>query len=158
MALDSAQLGRALEQSADHLLRVWRLARASGRQGVFPGLLDGVMGAFLARCGTLLAEGGSAEAVWPGLVGLVRWVPRLGAKELTAEWAIAMEVLTAACESLGAETAAAGWLARALAMAEKGCAALRDERPDPPRPDGIVTLVILGDMRVPRRVARGDTD
>jgi len=158
MALGAAQSGRAIEQSAEELLRVWRLARASARREVFPGLLDGVMGAFFARCGRLLAEGGKPEEVWPGLVGLVRWAPSLGAKELTTEWAIAMEVLTAVCESFGAGNAPAEWLARALALAEKGTASLRDERPDPPRPDGIVTLLVLGHLAIPRRVARGGDD
>jgi len=111
MALGAAQCGRAIEQSAEELLRIWRLARASARQEVFPGLLDGVMGAFFARCGRLLADAGKPEEVWPGLVGQVRWAPRLGAQDLTVEWAIAMEVLAAACESFGAENAAAEWLA-----------------------------------------------
>lgn len=155
MTLGAVQGGRAIEQTAEELLRVWRLARASERQDVFPGLLDGIMGAFLARCGRLLAEGGQPEEVWPGLVGLVRWSPRLGAKELTTEWAVAMEVLTAACESLGVGPASAEWLARALAIAEKGTASLRDERPDPPRPDGVVVITALGDMRSLRRTSPG---
>jgi len=158
MALGAAQSGRAVEQSAEELLRIWRLARASARQEVFPGFLDGVMNAFFARCGRLLADGGRPEEVWPGLVGLVRWAPRLGAKDLTVEWAIAMEVLTAACESFGADHAVAEWLARALALAEKGTAALRDERPDPPRPDGVVVVLVLGEMKVPRRHLRGADD
>jgi hypothetical protein len=158
MALGASQSGRAVEQSAEELLRVWRLARASARPEVFPGLLDGVMGAFFARCGRLLADGGKPEDVWPGLVGLVRWAPRVGAKELTTEWAIAMEVLTAACESFGSEAAAGGWLARALALAEKGTSTLRDERPDPPRPDGVVVVMVLGEMQAPRRLSRGEDD
>ena len=150
MALGAAQSGRAVEQSAEDLLRIWRLARASARREVFPGLLDGVMGAFFARCGRLLAGGEKPEDVWPGIVGVVRWAPSLGTKELTTEWAVAMEVLTAACESFGTEPAAAEWLARALALAERGTASLRDERPDPPAPDGVVVIEIHGDMRAPR--------
>jgi len=151
MALGSAQSGRSVEQAAEELLRIWRLARASARREVFPGLLDGVMGAFFARCGRLLAEGEPPERVWPGIVGVVRWAPQLGKEELTGEWAVAMEVLTAACESFGTEPAAAEWLARALALAEKGTASLRDERPDPPPPDGVVLIEVRGNMHVPRR-------
>ena len=156
MALGAAQSGRVIEQSAEELLRIWRLARASNRREVFPGLLDGVMGAFFARCGRLLAEGDPPEQVWPGLVGVVRWAPRLGKGELTGEWAVAMEVLTAACESFGTEPAVAEWLARALALAEKGTASLYDERPDPPSPDGVVLIEVPGDMHVPRRPPDGE--
>ena len=124
MALGPVPSGRAIEQSAEELLRIWRLARAAARREIFPGLLDGVMGAFFARCGQLLAGGGEAEEVWPGLVGIVRWSPHHGARELTGEWAIAMEVLSAACESFEADPKVAEWLARAVAAAEKGTASI----------------------------------
>lgn len=147
MALGTAQSGKVIEQSADELLRIYRLARAGARREVFPGLLDGIMGAFLARCGRLMAEGGKPEDVWPGLVGIVRWAPALGAQEATGEWAIAMEVLSAACESFQVEPQVAEWLARALAEAERGTAALRDAHGQPPRPEGVVTLFAFGDLR-----------
>ena len=146
MALGAAPSGRAIEQSAEEILRIWRLARASARREVFPGLLDGLMGAFFARCGRLLAESGEPESVWSGLVGIVRWSPQLGASELTGEWAIAMEVLGAACESFQAEPEVGEWLARAVAAAEKGTALLEEQRKKPHRPDGIVILYAYGDL------------
>jgi hypothetical protein len=146
MALGPVPSGRAIEQSAEEILRIWRLARASGRREIFPGLLDGIMGAFFARCGRLLAESGEPEDVWPGLVGVVRWSPRHGARELTGEWAIAMEVLTAACESFQAQPEVGGWLARAVAAAEKGTALLAERRKGPPLPDGVVVLVAYGEL------------
>jgi hypothetical protein len=152
MAFGRAQSGRAIEQSADELVRIWRLARAAARREVFPGLLDGLMGSLFARAGRLLAEGGAPEDVWPGLVGAVRWPVRLGAPELTREWAVASQVLTAACRSFGAEPETARWLVRALAEAERGTSALRDARPSPPRPEGVVVLLVPGDTRLPRPV------
>lgn len=146
MALGAVPSGRAIEQSAEEILRIWRLARASARREVFPGLLDGIMGAFFARCGGLLAEGGEPESVWPGLVGIVRWSPQLGARELTGEWAIAMEVLTAACESFQADPKVGEWLARAVAAAEKGTSLLAQGRTKSYRPDGIVVLLVYGDL------------
>lgn len=146
MALGAAPSGRAIEQSADEILRIWRLARASARREIFPGLLDGVMGAFFARCGHLLAEGGEPETVWPGLSGIVRWSPRLGARELTGEWAVAMEVLGAACESFQADPHVGEWLARAVADAEKGTAQLGERPGNPPRPPAVVILYAYGEL------------
>jgi hypothetical protein len=152
MAFGRAQSGRAIEQSADELVRIWRLARAASRREVFPGLLDGLMGSLFARAGRLLAEGGAPEEVWPGLEGVVRWPMPQGAPELTSEWALASQVLTAACKSFGAEPETARWLARALAEAERGTSVLRDPRPSPPRPEGVVVLLVPGESRLPRRV------
>jgi hypothetical protein len=154
MVLGPVPSGRAIEQSADELLRIWRLARAAARREIFPGLLDGVMGAFFARCGRLLAESGTPDDVWSGLVGIVRWSPRHGARELTGEWAIAMEVLTAACESFEADPKVADWLARAVATAEKGTAAVRERRKKPARPDGILLLIVYGELGPQRRGPR----
>lgn len=156
MALGGVPSGRAIEQSAEELLRIWRLARATARREIFPGLLDGVMGAFFARCGQLLAEGRAPEQVWPGLVGIVRWPPDQGAGELTGEWAIAMEVLTAACESFGADAKVAGWLAGAVGAAEKGTAAIREPGARSPRPEGIVVLAVHGVLGPQRRGPRDD--
>lgn len=155
MALGAVPSGRAIEQSAEELLRIWRLARATARREV-PALLDGVMGAFFARCGQLLAGGSGPEEVWPGLVGIVRWPPRDGARELTGEWAIAMEVLTAACESFGADPKVAEWLTRAVATAERGTAVIRERRGKPPRPEGILLLSLHGELAPPRRGAKDD--
>ncbi len=151
MALGPVPSGRAIEQSAEELLRIWRLARAAARREIFPGLLDGVMGAFFARCGQLLAGGGEAEQVWPGLVGLVRWSPHHGAIELTGEWAIAMEVLTAACESFEADPRVAEWLTRAVAAAEKGTAAVGEGREKPAGRSGVLLLVVHGGLGAQRR-------
>lgn len=155
MALELTACGKAIAQSADELARIWRLARAPALPEVFPGLLDGVMQAFFARAGQLMASSGEPEQVWHGLSGIVCWSPELGAKELTQEWAVAMEVLTAACESLDAEPSAAQWLARAVAEAEKGTANLRDGDPSLKAPEGIVTVLLFGELR-PRR--RRDAD
>lgn len=154
MALGRAPSGRAIEQSSEELLRIWRLARAAARREIFPGLLDGVMGAFFARCGQLLAGGGEAEEVWPGLVGLVRWSPQHGARELTGEWAIAMEVLTAACESFQADPKVAEWLTRAVAIAEKGTSAIPERPRSHAGPNGVVLLVVYGGLGAPRRGPR----
>lgn len=155
MALGRAPSGRAIEQSSEELLRIWRLARASGHREIFPGLLDGVMGAFFARCGQLLAGSGEPEEVWPGLVGIVRWSPEHGTRELTEEWAIAMEVLAAACESFQADPTVGEWLTRAVAAAEKGTTSMGERRSGPTDPDGIVLLVVYGGLGAPRRGPRG---
>lgn len=154
MPLGPVPSGRAIEQSAEELLRIWRLARAAARREIFPGLLDPVMGAFFARCGQLLAGGGDPDAVWPGLVGVVRWSPQHGARELTGEWAIAMEVLTAACESFQADPKVAEWLTRAVAAAEKGTASIRDRRDGPADPSGIVLVTVHGGLSTQRRGPR----
>lgn len=154
MALGPVPSGRAIEQSAEELLRIWRLARAAARREIFPGLLDGVMGAFFARCGSLLADKGVPEDVWPGLVGIVRRPPGNAGRELTGEWAIAMEVLTAACESFQADPKVAEWLTRAVATAEKGTASIRGRRGKLPRPEGILLLETYGGLAPPRRGAK----
>lgn len=158
MALGPVPSGRAIEQSAEELLRIWRLARAAARRDVFPGLLDGVMGAFFARCGRLLAKGGEPDDVWQRLVGIVRWSPHHGARELTGEWAIAMEVLSAACESFEADPKVAEWLARAVAAAEKGTAAIAERRGNPARPDGVVLLFTYGEAAPHRAGVTGAGD
>ena len=151
MALGRAPSGRAIEQSAEELLRIWRLARASARREIFAGLLGGVMGAFFARCGQLLARDGEPEEVWPGLVGVVRWSPEHGARELTDEWAIATEVLTAACESFQADPRVGEWLTRALAVAERGTAAMGERQDGPADPSGVVLLLVYGGLGAQRR-------
>jgi hypothetical protein len=154
MALGIVESGKAIEQASEELLRIWRLARASARREVFPGLLDGVLGDFFLRSGRLLATGGGPEDVWKGLHGIVRWAPALGAAELTNEWAIAMEVLAAACESFDADPATAEWLARAVAEAERGTSALLGAGDRAAPSPGILTLFAFGDLHPPRRVVR----
>ncbi len=155
MAIDATQTGKLIEQSAGELLRIWRLARATARPQVFPGLLDGVMGDFFERAGRLLAAGAAPAELWSGLRGLIRLSPRLGARELTGEWAVAMEVLSAACESFDAAPEAGEWLARAVAEAERGTSALGAD-PSHAKPDGIVTIVVHSEMQAPRRAAAED--
>jgi hypothetical protein len=150
MALDAAKSGKVIEQSADELLRIWRLARATARPHVFPGLLDGVMGGFFERTGRLLAAGAAPEDVWLGLTGLIRLSPRLGAKELTGEWAVAMEVLSAACESFDAAPEAGEWLARAVAEAERGTSAMGAD-PTAAKPQGVVAVMLHSETQAPRR-------
>ncbi len=150
MALDAAHGGKVIEQQAEELLRIWRLARATARPHVFPGLLDGVMGGFFARAGRLLAAGASPEEAWNGLSGLVRLAPTLGARELTGEWAVAMEVLSAACESFDAAPQVGEWLARAVAEAEKGTSAMVADLSGS-KPEGIVVVTVHGEMQAPHR-------
>ena len=155
MALDAAQGGKAIEQKAPELLRIWRLVRATARPQVFPGLLDGVMGDFLARAGKMLAAGEGPEEVWRGLTGVIRLSPALGTKELTGEWAVAMEVLSAACESLDTEPEVGEWLARAVAEVERGTTAMVKD-PYLAKPDGVVAIVIHGELRMARKGAPED--
>jgi len=149
--------GRLLEQSADELVRIWRLARSSARQEVFPGLLDGAMPSFVREAGRSLASGAAPEAVWPAVAGVVRLSPRLGAAELTAEWAVAMEVLAAVCESLGAEPAVAEWLARAVGESERATSALAVGETSR-RPPGVVLVRLHGTPPPPKRPPRGPDD
>lgn len=124
MPADAVQSGKAIEAGAEELLRIWRLARAAAKRELAPGLLDDVMGAFIARAGKLLQENAAPDEVWNGLSGVVRVSPKKGAPALTEEWAIAMEVLAAACEALEADATVGDWLARAVARAEQGTTAL----------------------------------
>jgi hypothetical protein len=143
--------GRILEHSSDELRRIWRLARATSRTGVFPGMLDGVVSSFFAGCGRIMSSGGAPEDAWRSARGMLRISDRLGAAELTAEWAVAMEVLAAVCESFSAEPAVAEWLARAVAEAERATAGLPATGA---LPRGVLSVWILGDMAPPRRVSR----
>jgi len=146
--LDVGGLGKLLVDQAEELTRLWRLARASARPLVFPGLLDGVMRAFFERAGRLLSQGAPPEEVWSGLAGAVRWRPGTPADEHTQEWAVAMEVLSAACEAVNAELEAAGWLARAVSAAERGTAALLGRES---RPAGILPVLLLSTSPERRR-------
>ena len=150
MAAGTKAAGRILEQSAGELLRIWRLARAASRSGVFPGLLDGVMASFFSSAGAAMAAGSPPEDVWKGVSGMIRTSDTLGAAELTAEWAVAMEVLAAVCESFSAEPAVAEWLARAVAGAERATTGLSEAKAS--APSRVLEVHILGEMPPPRRV------
>jgi hypothetical protein len=148
--LGPAKVGHFLQQQSDELTRIWRLARATARPTVFPGLLDGVVQPFFERAGELLLAGGPPDEVWEGLVGVVRWAPAVGPGELTQEWAVLVEVLAAACESVNAEPPIADWLARAAAMAEAETTKLVEGRGA--APPGVVTAVVFSSVtpRQPR--------
>ncbi len=139
--LGPAKVGPFLRQQSEELMRIWRLARASERPDVFPGLLDDVVGRFFEHAGDLLVSGAAPESVWSELIGLVRWPPPLAPGELTQEWAVLMEVLSAACESVNADPAVSAWLTRAVAACEAGTAALGGGRDRAPA--GIVTAVVF---------------
>jgi hypothetical protein len=151
------QSGRIVEQSAAELTRIWRLARAASRQKVFPGLLDGAMQSFFASAGRLLQAGGEPGAVWSSVAGTFRLSPELGPGEATAEWAVAMEVLAAVCESFGAGPAVAEWLAKAVAEAERRSTALAGGDGSA-RPPGLVVVRIHGEMPPPPRVLRASAE
>jgi hypothetical protein len=145
--------GRLLEQSAEELTRIWRLARSASRREVFPGLLDGTMPGFVREAGRALAAGGAPDTVWPSVSGVLRLSPSLGGEEITAEWAVAMEVLAAVCESFGAEPSVGEWLARAVGEAERATAAIASGD-TARRPPGVVLVRLHGPMPPPKRLLR----
>jgi len=149
--------GRILEQSSGELLRIWRLARAASRNAVFPGMLDGVMASFFQSAGRVLATGGPPEDAWKGTSGMLRVSERLGAAELTAEWAVAMEVLAAVCESFSAEPAVGEWIARAVAEAERATSR-QPGASSAGVPAGVLEVRIVGDMPPPKRVLRASAE
>jgi hypothetical protein len=145
------QVGAFLRHQAEELTRIWRLARHTGSKDVFPGCLDGVMGDFFARVGTLLEAGAPAESAWSTLEGCIRWPPGIAPAELSGEWDGAREVLEAACESVNAVPEVVQWLEGAIASAKAGTEQLEAGRA-PTRPERVVTLIILGSYApVPRR-------
>ncbi len=142
--LGPGKVGLFLSQQAEELTRIWRLARAAERPDVFPGLLDDVVSRFFARTAELLSESAAPEDLWRGLSGLVRWPPPLAPGELTQEWSILMEVLSAACESVNADPSVSAWLARAVAACEVGTSALVGGRGKGPA--GIVTALVFSPL------------
>jgi hypothetical protein len=150
LSLDAEKVGLFLRSQADELTRIWRLARASARPDVFPGLVDALVEPFFERAGALLASGGAPEEVWHGLVGLVRWPILLSSTELTQEWAVMVEVVGAGCESVNAAPSVTEWLTRAVSVAERGSVALAGG--NGLAPEGIVTTVVFSSV-APRRPA-----
>jgi len=135
--LDPEKVGLFLRQQRDELTRIWRMARASARPEVFPGLIDGLVGEFLDRAGRLAGEGAAPEAVWSGLSGVLRWPGKGAPDELAREWALLLEVIVAACEAVNASPAASDWFVAALAACEAGT---RAQGAGGPRPPGVLTL------------------
>lgn len=139
--LGPGKVGLFLQQQSEELTRIWRMARASERPEVFPGLLDDVVGRFFARAADLLAGSAAPDELWRGLRGVVRWPPPIAPGELTEEWAILLEVLSAACESVNADPSVSTWLTRAVAACEVGTTALAGGRGK--APEGIVTALVF---------------
>lgn len=148
------KVGEFLRQQAGELQRIWRMARASFRPEVFPGLLDDVIARFFERAGELLAQGGPPEEVWTGLSGVVRWPPSGAPAELTREWTLLGDVLSATGESVNASPQVKEWLTRAVTAAEAGTAALRGGHGA--RPPGIVPMLMFSASRPKLRPAEGE--
>jgi hypothetical protein len=142
-----------LRQQSDELTRIWRMARAAERPDVFPGCLDDVVVRFFARAANLLAGGAAPEDLWGDLCGLVRWPPALAPGELAEEWAILLEVLSAACESVNADPSVSAWVERAVAACQAGTSALAGGRGKAPR--GIATALVFSPLE-PRRDQQGE--
>ena len=152
--LGREQVGHFLRQQGEELTRIWRVARASERPQLAYGLIDALVLPFFDGAGVLLAGGAAPGAVWAGLCGLVRWPPPLVPGELTAEWALVLDVLGAACESVNAAPPVLVWLTRAVEVCSEGVAALRGDRPGDRAP-GVVAVLVFSGYEVP---ARGDAD
>jgi len=142
--LGPQQVGQFLRQQGEELTRIWRVARASERPQVSFGLIDALVLPFFDRAGELLAAGAAPEEVWAGLSGLVRWPPKLLPMEHTREWALVLEVLGAACESVNAAPAVLTWLTRAVEVCRDGVASLRGEGSPEVAPGVVPVLVFSG--------------
>lgn len=151
--LGPEKVGLFLRQQAEELTRIWRMARASARADVFPGLVDGLVGGFFNRAGELIGAGAEPEAVWTSLSGVLRWPARIAPDELAQEWALLLEVLTAACEAVNASPPVSEWLVRALAACESGSRALGVGGP---RPSGVLTLHFFSALAPPHERAGKD--
>lgn len=144
--LGPAQVGQFLCWQGDELVRIWRLARASARPEVFPGLLDGAVAAFFERAGELLQGGAAPEEVWRGLGGLVRWPPAVAPAELEVEWGVVEEVLAATCDSVNAAPEVRAWLVAAAGACRGGMAHLREPGA---APAGVVAAVVFSSVAPP---------
>ncbi|GEJ56692.1 hypothetical protein [Anaeromyxobacter diazotrophicus] len=144
--LGPAQVALFLAQQGEELVRIWRLARATARPEVFPGLLDGVVAEFFARAGELLARGAPAAEVWRGLGGVVRWPTTVDAAELDAEWVLVEQVLAATCESVNAAPEVSGWLLDAVGGCRLG---LRELWKPGAAPEAIVTALVFSSVAPP---------
>ncbi len=142
--LGPEQVGAFLRQQGEELTRIWRVARASERPQVSFGLIDALVLPFFDGAGALLAAGAAPEDVWTGLSGLVRWPPKLVPMEHAREWALVLEVLAAACESVNAAPAVLLWLTRAVEVCRDGVARLRGDGPAEEAPGVVPVLVFAG--------------
>jgi hypothetical protein len=144
--LGPGHVGLFLEQQGEELVRIWRLARATERPDVFPGLVDGILADFFVRSGELLATGAPPEEAWRGLAGLVRWPTSVAPAELDAEWVLVEEVLAATCESVNAAPEVSAWLAQAVAACRAGTPRLT-ARGEGPR--AVVTALVFSSVEPP---------
>jgi hypothetical protein len=136
-----------LRHHREELARIWRVARASARPDVFPGLLDGLVPAFFEACGALLGRGGAPAEAWDALVGVVRWPPAVAAAEVKTEWSLLSDVVAAACESIHAGPAVARWVRAAAGACRDAMDATAQGRAAPPA--GIVFTIVYSPL-VPR--------
>ncbi len=142
--LGPEQVGSFLRQQGEELTRIWRGARASERPKVAFGLIDALVLPFFDGAGEQLASGAAPEAVWAGLSGLVRWPPQLAQAELALEWALVLEVLVAACESVNAAPEVLEWLSRAVEVCREGTVGLRGKAPVDAASGVVPVLVFAG--------------
>jgi len=142
--LGPEEMAEVLQVQAGEMHRIWRLARHSIQPDLLPGLSDGVMGSFFAALGPALASGAKPESPVAALRGVVRVPPAGGDAVLIEEWAMARQVLRAACESLGASEEVEHWLDRAGTAAEEATARARSGAPDAPR--GVVPVRVFAGL------------
>ena len=151
MSLDALQLADVLRSSRSELERIWRAARAEARRGISPGLIDGIVPAFLAGIVAMLEMDGEPSSAWREAVGIVRFDSRdraASAAEIDAEWAIMGAVLASVCRALEAEPPTGVRLAEAVAVARAGAADVLTGR----GPPGVLGLPVLSGMARGRSV------
>jgi len=132
-----SQLGReemaeVLQVQASEMQRIWRLARHSVQPDLLPGLSDAVMDSFFSALGPALQRDAAPEEVARALRGVVRLPPQGGEALLAEEWAVARQVLRAACESLGAGPEVERWLDRAAHAGQEAAARALAGAPEAP--------------------------
>lgn len=151
MTLAPRATGDALRSASGEVVRLWRVARASARLGVFPGLADGLVASLVERAGDALVEdGGDPAAVVAGAAGAVRVDPRSrdgSAGELDAELAILGTVLETVCAAISAASRARAFLADVVAAARRAAPGMAAGRP----PAGVLVVLALSGTAPARR-------
>jgi hypothetical protein len=142
--LGPEEMAEVLQVQAGEMHRIWRLARHSIQPDLLPGLSDAVMDSFFAALGPALARGAAPEAPVAALRGVLRIPPAGGDAVLAEEWAVARQVLRAACESLGASEEVEHWLDRAGMASEEATALARLGAPGAPR--GVVAIRVFAGL------------
>lgn len=142
--LGPEEMAEVLQVQAGEMHRIWRLARHSIQPDLLPGLADAVMESFFGALGRLLARGAAPEEAVTELRGVLR-VPLQGVEAILAEeWAVARQVLRAACESLGADEEVELWLDRAGLAAEDATALAR--KGEAGAPGGLVPVRVFAGL------------